>query len=72
MVGKGFENLIKRRLDSTDLWFDFSCGPFQCPKSDNSSVCSDLLNNDYKFYLSFENSNCLDYMTEKFWYNGLM
>ena len=21
----------------------------------------------YKFYLSFENSNCVDYITEKFW-----
>ena len=26
----------------------------------------------YKFYLAFENSiDCLDYITEKFWYNGL-
>ena len=25
----------------------------------------------YKFYLSFENAYCLDYITEKFYYNGL-
>ncbi len=35
-------------------------------------LCFDLLEKDYKFYLAFENSNCLDYITEKFWNNALM
>ena len=33
--------------------------------------CDQLLKNDYKFYLSFENSNCQDYITEKFFVNAL-
>ncbi|CAG2164533.1 unnamed protein product, partial [Oppiella nova] len=47
------------------------CGSMDCSKSDND-LCQQMVDKDYKFYLSFENSNCLDYITEKFWFNGLM
>ena len=30
-----------------------------------------MLDTHYKFYLAFENSNCQDYISEKFFVNGL-
>ena len=30
-----------------------------------------MLQQSYRFYLAFENSNCNDYITEKFWYNAI-
>lgn len=33
--------------------------------------CFESLDRDYKFYLAFENSNCVHYITEKFFVNGL-
>ena len=46
------------------------CGSKRCPRAE-SDRCRKLLNSDYKFYLSFENSNCDNYITEKFFDNGL-
>ena len=34
---------------------------------DNKDECIHKLFNSYKFYLSFENSLCNEYITEKFW-----
>ena len=45
-----------------------SCGTFACPED---SDCFDQLKAEYKFYLAFENSNCRDYITEKFYLNAL-
>jgi glycoprotein 3-alpha-L-fucosyltransferase len=45
------------------------CGALDCPRNHNN--CSEILNRDYKFYLAFENSNCRDYITEKFFVTGL-
>lgn len=48
-----------------DIYGD--CGKFNC----STSECFRLLEEEYKFYLAFENSNCADYITEKLFINGL-
>ena len=42
------------------------CGKLKCRKSKDYS-CFDKIEKDYYFYLSFENSICDEYLTEKVW-----
>ncbi|CAH1796644.1 unnamed protein product [Owenia fusiformis] len=41
------------------------CGTITCPEN-----CFDHIENNYKFYLALENSDCPDYITEKSWKNS--
>ncbi|CAF1049513.1 unnamed protein product [Rotaria sordida] len=43
--------------------------PTECPKG--TSNCMEKTLSNYRFYLSFENSKCDTYITEKYWYHGL-
>lgn len=46
------------------------CGRKECARKD-ADKCFQMLSKEYKFYLAFENSDCRDYITEKFFINGL-
>jgi glycoprotein 3-alpha-L-fucosyltransferase len=63
-----YVNELQKHL-SVDVYG--SCGTKQCDRS-TELECFEMLRRDYKFYLAFENSNCRDYITEKFFRNALM
>ena len=61
-------------LDGTYVYMQVdtygACGKSRCAKY-RKQDCFEMLERDYKFYLSFENSNCDDYITEKLWFTAL-
>lgn len=47
------------------------CGDSEsCPAQRHSPICNTLLKS-HKFYLAFENGNCPEYITEKYWENAI-
>ena len=55
-----------RRHIAVDIYGNAACFPGArfCPKG--RPDCDNLAE-EYNFYLAFENANCRDYITEKFW-----
>ncbi|KAL7040042.1 hypothetical protein ACKWTF_000237 [Chironomus riparius] len=57
------EDLVNKLQKFIDVDIYGKCGKLHCEK--NSMLCYDMLTANYSFYLSFENSICRDYITEK-------
>ena len=54
--------MLKKKMD-VDVYG--KCGKLKCDRA-NETDCYVMMEQNYKFYLSFENSICEDYVTEKF------
>ena len=62
MSGKRMEFMRKlKQFIGVDVYG--SCGEHRCP---NEGDCREYVGHKYKFYFSFENCLCKDYITEKF------
>ncbi|CAH8562736.1 unnamed protein product [Schistosoma turkestanicum] len=61
------------RYISVDIYGN--CGTLTCPKNYSTDglaeSCLKIIRENYKFYLSFENSLCTEYITEKLYRNAL-
>lgn len=63
------ESYIRQLRNYIDIDVFGLCGRLSCarhPVDISHPRCYDMLESTYKFYLSFENSICRDYVTEKF------
>ena len=48
------------------------CGDYPCANKSGTFPCDYKVATNYKFYIAFENSICVDYVTEKFFNNLLL
>ena len=64
------EEYVKQLSSYINVDIYGACGDtVQCPRSEHAK-CMKMIENKYMFYIAFENSLCLDYITEKL-YNAL-
>ncbi|KAH9384817.1 hypothetical protein HPB48_026835 [Haemaphysalis longicornis] len=64
-AASGRDDYVKQLRKYVNVDVYGSCGDQKCPKK-NATRCYELFAKKYFFYLSFENSICRDYVTEKF------
>ncbi|KAF2900911.1 hypothetical protein ILUMI_05316 [Ignelater luminosus] len=74
-TGSHREELAKEMMKFMDVDIYGSCGKLKCSRNSGGKVsspeCYDMIEKNYKFYFSWENSYCTDYATEKL-YNVLV
>ncbi|KAH9384872.1 hypothetical protein HPB48_026902 [Haemaphysalis longicornis] len=58
------EDYVKQLQEHVRVDVYGKCGHLKCPRA-NSTKCYEMFAKKYFFYLSFENSICRDYVTEK-------
>ncbi|CAJ0959578.1 unnamed protein product, partial [Mesorhabditis belari] len=61
------ELLVQRMQSGFEVDIYGGCGTKNCPRGGD---CEKMLDTDYHFYITFENSICKDYVTEKVWNQG--
>ena len=61
----GRERYVTELKKFIDVHIYGGCGPYTCTRK-NEPACRLMVEQKYRFYLSFENSLCDDYVTEKF------
>lgn len=57
------DELAEKLSNLIDVDIYGKCGKLKCPRG--LAYCDTMLNTTYYFYLSFENTLCVDYVTEK-------
>lgn len=58
------EDYVQSLIETVPVDVFGRCGPYHCHPP-QSPKCYQTIAREYRFYLSFENSICLDYLTEK-------